>query len=141
MAFIALGAVAAGSLGAQEEGITSLSCPVTIDVRETVTPLTGWQASPANATHTFERLSIYNGRSGGKEFELAPDDEKKQGGQITQTWRLAGYRDMNIFVRCRYRGTELVLSRDVPKRFDICVFTFDTNNVGKIKGHPTFSCH
>src|SRR5271163_2308821 len=83
------------------------TCPATISV--------------AKAEHKFERPSIYNGTPGKQEYELAPDDTQTQGKQIRQTWNLADYRDMNLFVRCRYLGTKQTVVKNLPAPLKTCI--------------------
>ena len=80
------------------QGQNSIACPATIGPEK----------------HLFDRISIYNGKQGGQEYELAPDEEKKVGAKVTQSWFLKDCRTMNIFLRCRYQGTEAVTSKDIP---------------------------
>src|SRR5271157_2595329 len=90
---------------------TTLGCPETITVTEAATPMKGWNANGGRVDHPFERVSIYNGKDGDREFELAPDAQKESSGKVVQTWNLSAYRTMNIFLRCRYRDTPVGLSK------------------------------
>jgi hypothetical protein len=92
------------------------------------------------AGHPFDRVSIFNGKQGGQEYELAPDDEKKVREKVTQTWILKDYRSMNIFLRCRYQGTEMVISKDIPANVQTCTFAFDISPKGEITGGRSFAC-
>ena len=103
-------------------GQNSMTCPAT------------------NAGHPFDRVSIFNGKQGGQEYDLAPDDEKNVRGKITQTWFLKDYRSMNIFLRCRYQGTEAVISKDIPANVQTCTLTFDISPKGEITGGRSFVC-
>jgi hypothetical protein len=128
-------------LGAQPAcGQTELSCPSTIDVVETAALVSGWQSGSATAKHKFERTSILNGKNGGREYDLAPDDEKQDHSRVTQIWHLAGYRSMNIFLRCHYAGTQLVLSKDIPAHFQNCTLSFTMDKSGNIAGTSSFAC-
>ena len=98
-------------------------------------------ACPATSSgHPFERVNIYNGKPGGEEYDLAPDDENHTGRQFTQTWFLKNYRDMSIFVRCRYRGATAVTNLDVPAPYQKCTFTFELDPKNNIVGKPAFLC-
>jgi hypothetical protein len=97
-------------------------------------------AKGQGATFEFERINIYNGKPGGEEYDLAPDGEGNSGGKITQTWVLKDYRSMNIFVRCRYRGTRAVTTMDVPAKLQKCTFTFELDKKNHITVKPEFSC-
>jgi hypothetical protein len=124
-----------------QTGDHELSCPATIDVSEQATPVAGWEAeNSAAAKQKFERVSIYNGQPGGKEFDLAPDDQKNDHGRITQVWHLEGYRDMNLFLRCRYRNTQAVLYRNIPAGLKNCTFIFIIDKSGKITETLSFAC-
>jgi hypothetical protein len=104
------------------QGQNSFTCPAT------------------NAGHPFDRVSIFNGKQGGQEYELAPDDGKKVRARVTQSWFLKDYRTMNIFVRCRYQGTEMVISKDIPANIQTCTFAFDISPKGEITGGRSFAC-
>lgn len=117
-----------------------LTCPESIQVDETAAPLKGWKSSSSTVERKFERVSIYNGKEGEKEFELAPDDQKEEKSTVVQTWRLKGYRTMNIFMRCRYRGTAAVVSADVSPAIETCTFTFEADKKGRITGKAKASC-
>jgi len=93
-----------------------------------------------NAGHPFDRVSIYNGKQGGQEYELAPDDEKKVRAKVTQSWFLKDYRTMNIFLRCRYQGMEMVIAKDIPANIQTCTFAFDISPKGEITGGRSFAC-
>ena len=108
---------------------TALTCPATL------TP-----PGPAGAAREFERINIYNGKPGGEEYDLAPDDQTETGRKITQMWFLKDYRSMPIFVRCRYRGTNAVTTVDVPAKYQKCAFTFEMDKNNAIVGKSEFSC-
>jgi hypothetical protein len=111
-------------LSGQAAGQGAVTCPATIP----------------GSVHTFERISVYNGNPGGQEYELAPDESSVRKGKVTQRWKLSGYRSMNIFLRCRYRGTAAVLTRDLPAAIQSCVFRFSMDSKGKIFGKPEMEC-
>lgn len=118
----------------------ALSCPDAIDVAETPAPVKGWTGSSGKSGHKFERISIYNGKAGGQEYELAPDDEKKSGGKIVQTWNLKDYRTMPLFLRCRYHDTSAVLFADLAAALATCTFTFTLDKSGNFLGKSTIQC-
>ena len=96
--------------------------------------------TPPGPARNFERINIYNGKPGRQEYDLAPDDETQTGRKIKQTWFLNDYRSMDIFVRCRYRGTDAVKTLDVPAKYQKCTFTFEMDKQNNITGKPSFSC-
>lgn len=118
----------------------AVTCPATVEVTESVTPSPPWNAGPAKHPRKFERISIYNGKAGEREFELAPDNQKQEGNKITQTWRLKAYRTTNIFLRCRYSGTSAVLYTNLPPEIETCTFRFLTDRKGAIIGQSEMVC-
>jgi hypothetical protein len=119
---------------------TSLSCPEKVSVSETIAATQGWKSTPGQSDRAFERVSIFNGNAGGKEYELAPDEEKQAGGKIVQTWKLKDYRSMNIFLRCRYHDTPAVLLRDLPSNLATCTLTFALDKKGNFIGKSAVVC-
>jgi hypothetical protein len=115
-------------------------CPATITVNESVAPVLGWMVTASKTQHAFERISVYNGKSGGEEYDLAPDNEKRQGNRIAQVWMLKGYRTMNIFLRCRYRDTSAVLTMDLPPRLETCALRFTADTQGRVAGESDMEC-
>jgi len=115
-----------GLAAAQDAKAAAVTCPATI--------------TAAGSAHSFERISVYNGTPGGQEYELAPDESSGQRGNITQKWILSGYRSMKIFLRCRYSGTKVVRTRDLPSPIQSCTFRFNMDNKGKITGKSEVEC-
>src|SRR5262249_4257668 len=126
----------AGALAASGE----VTCPESVKVTETAALAPGWKASSGQSEHAFERISVYNGAAGGKEYELAPDDEKNSAGKIIQTWKLKDYRTMNLFLRCRYHDTAAVLFMDLPANLTTCTFTFTLDKKGNFLGKSSMIC-
>ncbi len=117
-----------------------MSCPETLKVAETATPIAGWKAAGGQSEHPFERVSVYNGTAAGQEYDLAPDDEKNSAGKIVQTWNLKDYRSMNLFLRCRYHDTSATLFMDVPASYTNCTFTFTLDKQGNFLGKSNLLC-
>jgi hypothetical protein len=90
--------------------------------------------------HKFERPSIYNGTPGKQEYELAPDNTQTQGKQVRETWNLADYRDMNLFVRCRYLGTAATVDTNIPAPLKTCIFSFHNVSGNEPVASPVFQC-
>ena len=139
--FAAVAFLVITTANAQQPASTGgLACPATIDVNEAAKPIAGWSAVPATKRRDFERVSIYNGEAGGQEYDLAPDDEKQEGGRVVQTWSLKGYRSMNLFLRCRYHDTAVVLQRDIPAKLETCSLRFTIDKKGTITGQSELKC-
>jgi len=123
--------IAAVPLALAAQTAPPLACPATLS-------LAGSAAQ--GVAHQFERINIYNGKPGGEEYDLAPDDQTEAGRKFTQVWLLKDYRSMPIFVRCRYHGTESVKTLDVPARYQKCTLTFEMDKRNQIVGKSEFSC-
>jgi hypothetical protein len=119
---------------------TPLTCPATITVTGTASVVTPWQAESAKSEHKFERPSIYNGTPGKQEYDLAPDDTQTAGKRVRETWNLADYRDMNLFVRCRYLGTPATVVTNIPAPLKTCVFSFQNVAGNQPAASPAFEC-
>src|SRR5580658_5893809 len=94
----------------------------------------------AKSEHKFERPSIYNGTPGKQEYDLAPDDTQTAGNRVRETWKLADYRDMNLFLRCRYLGTPATISTNIPAPLKTCVFSFQNVPGNHPVASPVFEC-
>jgi len=100
-----------------------------------------FQAEPTpKMQHRFLRPSLYNGTPGKEEYELAPDDEQIQGKRVTQTWKASSYRDMNLFVRCRYSSTAATVVANLPAQFKTCTFRFQNTGGNQPIADPSFEC-
>ncbi len=118
----------------------ALSCPEKLTVTETAAPVEGWKAADGKSEHAFERVSIYNGTAGGQEYDLAPDTQSQASTRVTQTWKLKDYRSMNLFLRCRYHDTAMVLYKDIPAGLQVCTFTFTSERKGDFLGKSALTC-
>jgi len=118
----------------------AVECPETMTVTESAAPVKGWNATAGTTERHFERISVVNVKQGEREYDLAPDDEKRAGGKIPQTWNLKDYREMTIFLVCRYRYTSAVLTMDLPAPLQTCSFTFELDGKNEITGKPRMQC-
>jgi hypothetical protein len=119
----------------------SFGCPAAVEVSETAVAVSSWHAEPGPKTrHNFLRPSLYNGTPAGKEFELAPDDQQMSGKRVTQIWKLPSYRDMNLFVRCRYLATPATMVANLPAQYNLCEFKFRNTGGNQPIADPSFEC-
>ena len=117
------------------------SCPATTAVNEKLDEPAGWKSRPVARQTAFLRVSVLNGIPGSKEYDLAPSSSVPgKGGTVTQVWKLAEYRDMNLFLRCHYHDTESVLTQDLPKNLQTCTFQFKLDAKGNFIGRSQLSC-
>jgi|HubBroStandDraft_2_1064218.scaffolds.fasta_scaffold307921_3 hypothetical protein len=117
-----------------------LTCPASITVTAAASAVTPWQSESAKSEHKFERPSIYNGTPGKQEYDLAPDDTQTAGKRVRETWKLTDYRDMNLFVRCRYLGTPATVVTNIPAPLRTCVFSFQNVTGNQPVASPVFEC-
>ena len=132
--------IAAAAQAQTKSAPAPLTCPETIKVSETATPIANWKAATGQSERAFERVSILNGTPGAQEYDLAPDNEKNTAGKIIQTWNLKDYRTMNLFLRCRYHDTSATLFMDVPATYTNCTFTFTLDKKGNFLGKSNLLC-
>ena len=118
---------------------STIGCPAMVTVSETAAPISGWSFHSDEAHHRFERISVLN-KDNGKEYDLAPDEEKQSGTKVNQTWKLQAYRDLPVFLTCRYQGTSVTLSRELPKSVNTCTQTITLDKSGSITGQSSMSC-
>ncbi len=88
----------------------------------------------------FERISVFNRDKDGREYDLAPDNETHQGRRVTQTWNLNDYREMPLFLTCRYKNTDKVVSVELPPALSRCTQTFELDAHANITGKSIMSC-
>jgi len=83
---------------------------------------------------------IYNGKSGGEEYELKPDGQKTAGKKTIFLWKLTDYRDLNLFVRCVYHGTSATVTADIPAALKTCTATLELTPKGEVIGRSEMAC-
>lgn len=127
------GLISAGLTFAQ-----AVSCPASVPHSGEGWKATGGRAGD-RAEHRLNGVSIAN-TEGANVYDLAPDEETRQGVKYVNTWKLKNYRDLNIRLSCRYRDTSLILSRDLPAKLETCVFVFDLDAKANVTGSPSLTC-
>ena len=127
------------ALAAQDKA-SSFACPLTLTVTDQPQTPNGWSGADARAEHAFKTLKVYNGDPGKEEFDLKPDGQSKQGKMVTLSWNLNGYRDMNLFVRCFYHGTDATINATVPKSVAKCSVTLGFSSNNEIQGKSVMKC-
>jgi hypothetical protein len=134
-------AVAAILLIAGTLGHAQLSCPATVRVTDKVEAPQGWTAQAASKQAAFERISVFNASPAGDEYDLAPSSSAQgKGGEVTQVWKLADYRQMKLLLRCHYRDTESTLTIELPSPLRTCTFHFQLDAKGKFIGRSQVAC-
>jgi hypothetical protein len=76
--FILAGVACADESGRPTEAIISaIVCPANNEVDESVLPVAGWSTGSAKQQWRFERISIFNGKVGEREYELSPHNLRR----------------------------------------------------------------
>ena len=118
---------------------SGLSCPAHVTIAETTTSRYGWTVRGSQAERPFERISVFN-KDSARDYDLAPDDQKQDGSKVSQTWDLNSYRTLPLFLTCRYRGTAVVLVKELPRSVVTCTLNFRIDRNGEITGTATMAC-
>jgi len=118
----------------------AFTCPATITTSETAAQIDGWTAEAASSKHRFQMPKVYNGKPGGEEYELKPDDQKTAGKKTIFLWKLSDYRDLNLFVRCVYHGTSATVTADIPAALKTCTATVELTSKGEVVGRSEMAC-
>ena len=115
---LALGlAVSAGSAA------DLVRCPLRVAVKEQLAgPVPGWSVTSEGLPHELAGLTFFDGKPEDK-ASLAPDREAPGKGKIVSTWTF-GAGDRAVWVACRYAWTNLILTRELPKKTRTCTVTY-----------------
>jgi hypothetical protein len=128
------------SQAGQPKPVQVLVCPASITVDESVLPPLGWRSSSEGLVRRFERISIYQVSPKGKELDLAPDGQKRSGGNISQVWYLPKNRSVPTFLRCRYRDTSVTLQTEISSTIQECDLHYLGDAHGLVKGPSDGQC-
>ena len=118
MNLIAL-AVAALTLSAADV----VHCPPTIAVKQQLTsPVPGWSVTSDGMPHQLAGLTFFDGKPEDK-ASLAPDKNVAIKGKSVASWTFDG-SGRAIWVACQYAGTNVVLTRELPRSMRSCSITY-----------------
>lgn len=116
-------------------------CPPNLTVQGQPDAPSGWTPYPAKDTHAFSGITLVEGDRA-KEMAspapatLAPERTVRRGRVMTQAWDFVGPRRENLFLICRYTGTQATIALDLPRDVHRCQFTFETDNRGAVVEDP-----
>ena len=123
---IAIGAGAAMAVAQPAGGLPA--CPARITTQQSLRePVPGWTAERGDRGHALDGVSFFTGPVA-ERGELAPASSSASGDRFS----FAGLREPVRFV-CRYRGTDVTLSRALPPGVKGCVVT-------SVHGKPANTC-
>ncbi|MBP2291129.1 STY0301 family protein [Azospirillum rugosum] len=116
-------------------------CPANLTVQAQPDAPGGWSPYPAKDSHAFAGVSLVEGDRA-KEMAspapatLAPDRNLRRGRSETQQWDFIGPRRDNVFLLCRYTGTQATIALDLPREVRRCQFTFEIDARGAMVDSP-----
>jgi hypothetical protein len=111
--------IAVSTLSAED----AVHCPPTIAVKQQLAaPVPGWSATSDGMPHPLAGLTFFDGKPEEK-ASLAPDKQVAVKGKSVVSWTFdAGGRP--VWVACQYAGTNIVLTRELPKSTRTCSITY-----------------
>jgi hypothetical protein len=102
-----------------------LLCPPVIPVNQRLAaPVPGWTVSSDRMPHQLAGLTFFDGKPEDK-ASLVPDKQTKINGKTVASWTFGVNREP-IWVACGYAGTDVVLTRELPKGTRACLVTYAT---------------
>lgn len=124
-------------------------CPASLTVQAQPDALGGWAPYPAKDSHVFSGVSLVEGdrvkeMAAPAPATLAPERTVRRGRSETQLWEFIGPRRDNVFLVCRYAGTQATIALDLPREVRRCQFTFEIDARGAMvespRNPPQFLC-
>lgn len=107
-------------------------CPETIPVKQTLLKqFAGWTASMSGLPIRLAGVTFYDGAPD-LNASLAPDNETTRNQRRIAVWKFASRSE--TWLACSYAGTDIVLSRPMPKATTTCRVTYTSNET--IAGLP-----
>lgn len=101
----------------------TIQCPPVIEVKEQLAVRTpGWSVGFDSMPHQLAGMTFFDGKPEEK-ASLAPDKQTAVNGHSVASWTF-GFSDRPIWVACRYAGTDVILSRELPKSTRMCSITY-----------------
>jgi hypothetical protein len=113
-------ALAASTLTAAD----SVNCPPTIAVKQQLTaPVPGWSVTSDGMPHQLAGLTFFDGKPEDK-ASLAPDKQVVIKGKSVASWMFV-VSGRPIWAACQYAGTNVVLTRELPRSTRTCSITYN----------------
>ncbi|CAN7381726.1 hypothetical protein LJR289_002246 [Pseudoduganella sp. LjRoot289] len=113
--------LAAGIAAAHAHAETVL-CPAAILATSTAASSSDWEAVPGTGQHKLENARLYSGHPS-EEVPLAPDESPK-GKPLVARWRLELDPKHEYWVACTYRGTPVVLAKQLDRKLSQCLIQY-----------------
>ncbi|WP_188262240.1 STY0301 family protein [Azospirillum tabaci] len=135
-----LAAVTAGPTLANE-----VRCPASLTVQAQPEAPGGWSPYPAKDQHAFAGVALVEGDRAAQMTSptpppapaaLEPDRSLRRGRSETRQWDFPAARRTNVFLICRYSGTQATLAIDLPRTVRRCQITEETDARGIVLDKP-----
>jgi|SRR5579862_4444453 len=100
-----------------------IRCPETISVKQSLAKQeSGWKESTSDMPNRLSGVTFLDGPPEQK-ASLVNEEESVANGKQLATWRFG--TQSQIWLSCRYSGTNVVLSRALPKGTSSCSVTYN----------------
>ncbi|MBK3737227.1 hypothetical protein GAY29_30070 [Azospirillum brasilense] len=120
-------------------------CPPSLTVQAQPEAPGGWSPYPAKDQHTFAGIALVEGDRTAQMASsslaaapaaLEPDRSLRRGRSEVRQWDFPAARRDNVFLICRYNGTQATLAIDLPRTVRRCQITEETDARGMVLDKP-----
>ncbi|MBK4719921.1 hypothetical protein JJL56_13670 [Azospirillum sp. YIM DDC1] len=118
-------------------------CPPSLTVQVQPEAPGGWSPYPAKDQHAFAGVALVEGDRTAQMTSpvpapaaLEPDRSLRRGRAETRQWDFPAARRSNVFLICRYSGTQATLAIDLPRTVRRCQITEETDGRGTVPDKP-----
>ena len=116
-------------------------CPASLTVQAQPEAPGGWSPYPAKDQHAFAGVALVEGdrtaqMTSPAPTALEPDRSLRRGRSEIRQWDFPAARRDNVFLICRYAGTQATLAIDLPRTVRRCQITEETDARGMVLDKP-----
>lgn len=116
-------------------------CPPSLTVQAQPEAPGGWSPYPAKDQHAFAGIALVEGDRTTQmavpaPAALEPDRSLRRGRSEVRQWDFPAARRDNLFLICRYSGTQATLAIDLPRTVRRCQITEETDARGMVLDKP-----
>ena len=115
-------------------------CPASLTVQAQPEAPGGWSPYPAKDQHAFAGVALVDGdratQMAAAPAALEPDRSMRRGRSEIRQWDFPAARRDNVFLICRYNGTQATLAIDLPRTVRRCQITEETDARGMVLDKP-----
>ncbi|KAA1053468.1 putative 16.3 kDa protein in trpG 5'region (ORF1) [Azospirillum argentinense] len=116
-------------------------CPASLTVQAQPEAPGGWSPYPAKDQHAFAGVTLVEGdwasqMAAPAPAALEPDRSLRRGRSEIRQWDFPAARRDNVFLICRYAGTQATLAIDLPRTVRRCQITEETDARGMVLDKP-----